>query len=94
VYTAPVGKFAENDFGLNDVLGNVWEWVQDCWHANYEGAPTDGSVWWVSGNCEYRVFRGGSWYDVPGYVRSAHRNWVEPDDQYYLFFISFTLYKV
>jgi len=60
--TAPVGSFAANDFGLTDTAGNVWEWVQDCWNKNYAGAPTDGTSW-LSGNCNRRVIRGGSWAD-------------------------------
>ena len=59
-YTAPVGSFAANAFGLHDVHGNVWEWVEDCWNGNYAGAPSDGSAW-ESGNCDGRVLRGGSW---------------------------------
>ncbi|MFZ0258169.1 MAG: SUMF1/EgtB/PvdO family nonheme iron enzyme, partial [Gammaproteobacteria bacterium] len=59
--TAPVGSFEANPFGLHDTAGNVWEWVQDCWHDNYEGAPTDGSAW-ETDDCRFRVFRGGSWY--------------------------------
>ncbi len=70
--TAPVGSYAANGFGLHDMLGNVWEWVEDCPHDNYEGAPTDGSVW-AGGNCEFRVLRGGSWADVPNSVRLADR---------------------
>ena len=58
--TAPVGSFAANAFGLYDMAGNVWEWVQDCYHDNYDGAPTDGSAW-TSGDCSLRVVRGGSW---------------------------------
>ena len=61
--TAPVGSFAANRFGLYDMVGNVWEWTEDCWHHNYEGAPADGSAW-TSGDCGARVVRGGSWrYD-------------------------------
>ena len=70
--TAPVGSFSPNGYGLRDVLGNVWEWVEDCWNESYEGAPVDGSAW-KSGNCGRRVLRGGSWNDVPGYLRSANR---------------------
>ncbi len=72
--TAPVGSVEPNPFGLYDVLGNVWEWTEDCWNDNYLGAPADGSAW-RSGYCSYRVLRGGSWYwDEPG-SRSAVRGW-------------------
>jgi len=67
-----VGSYTENGFGLYDVLGNVWEWVEDCWNGNYEGAPTDGTAW-TKGNCDTRVVRGGSWDDYPGDLRSANR---------------------
>jgi formylglycine-generating enzyme required for sulfatase activity len=70
--TAPAGSFRANHFGLYDTAGNVWEWVEDCWHDSYEGAPTDGSAW-VNGDCSTRVLRGGSWVDVPWLVRSADR---------------------
>lgn len=59
--TAPVGSVEPNPFGLYDVLGNVWEWTEDCWNDDYHGAPDDGSAW-RSGYCSYRVLRGGSWY--------------------------------
>ena len=59
-YTSPVGSFSANPFGLYDTSGNVWEWVVDKWHDNYEGAPTDGSLW-EQGSSNYRVLRGGSW---------------------------------
>ena len=71
--TAPVGSFSANPFGLHDVHGNVWEWVEDCWNDGYRGAPTDGSAW-ESGECERRVLRGGSWYSVPELLRSADRD--------------------
>ena len=70
--TAPAGSYQANGFGLYDVLGNVWEWTQDCWKASYGGAPRDGRAWeW--GECSHRVLRGGSWYDFPGILRSAFR---------------------
>jgi formylglycine-generating enzyme required for sulfatase activity len=74
--SAPVGSFAANPFGLQDTAGNVWEWVQDCWHVNYDGAPDDGSAWGESedGGCGRRVVRGGSWFTVPVLLRSAHRS--------------------
>ena len=71
--TAPVGSFAANAWGLHDVHGNVWEWVEDCWHGNYEGAPGDGSAWTSGGRCGRRVLRGGSWYYFPRILRAASR---------------------
>ena len=73
VHTSPVGRFKANGFGLHDVHGNVWEWVEDCWNRSYEGAPADGSAW-TRGNCGARVLRGGSWDNDPRYLRSAYRN--------------------
>ena len=70
--TAEVGTFEANSFGLHDVHGNVWEWVEDCWNDRYEGAPSDGSAW-ERGDCSGRLVRGGSWYDEPGELRSASR---------------------
>ena len=70
--TAPVGTYEANGYKLHDVLGNVWEWVEDCWNGSYSGAPTDGSAW-ESGDCSRRVVRGGSWDDEPWYLRSALR---------------------
>ncbi len=72
VETAPVGSFKPNRFGLYDMLGNVWEWVEDCWNASYSGAPTDGSAW-NTGDCSRRVLRGGGWYYGPRNVRLAKR---------------------
>ena len=72
--TAPVGSFSANPFGLYDVHGNAWEWVEDCWNDGYRGAPSDGSVW-ETGNCGIRVLRGGSWNDPPTNLRSANRIW-------------------
>jgi formylglycine-generating enzyme required for sulfatase activity len=70
--TVEVGRFPANDFGLHEVHGNVWEWVEDCWNKNYAGAPTDGKSW-SSGSCGARVLRGGSWKHGPGNGRSAYR---------------------
>src|SRR5262249_4655014 len=58
--TAPVGSFKPNDFGLYEMLGNVWQWVQDCYNPSYELAPTDGSAW-LKGDCSRRIRRGGGW---------------------------------
>jgi len=67
------GKFAPNEFGLHDMHGSVSEWVEDCYHDKYDGAPTDGSVWTAHGSCAFRVVRGGSHHDVPERLRSASR---------------------
>ena len=71
--TSPVGSFAPNGFGLYDMHGNVCEWVEDCWHENYEGAPTDGSAWTSGGDSDKRVYRGGSWSFIRPYLHSAAR---------------------
>ena len=72
--TAPVGSYRPNSFGLYDVVGNVWEWVDDCWNRVYRGAPTDGSAWF-GGDCSQRALRGGAWNHEPDVLRSAFRNW-------------------
>jgi hypothetical protein len=71
--TSPVGSFKPNPFGVYDMNGNVWEWVEDCYNDNYEDAPTDGSAW-TTGDCSRRVARGGSWDYTPPYLRSAFRS--------------------
>ena len=76
--TSPVGSFAPNGFGLYDMHGNVWEWVEDCWHDNYEGAPSDGSVWTSGGDSSRAVVRGGSWNSYPRDLRSAYRGGAAP----------------
>ena len=70
--TLPVGSFEANGFGLHDVHGNVWEWVKDCWHVSYAGAPSAGEAW-TTGDCGRRVLRGGSWISYPRYLRAALR---------------------
>jgi formylglycine-generating enzyme required for sulfatase activity len=72
-FTAPSGGYAPNRFGLYDMLGNVWEWTEDCWNAGYGSAPQDGSAW-LAGDCGQRVCRGGSWSTVPRFARSAARH--------------------
>ncbi len=78
--TAPVGSFPANGFGLHDMIGNVWEWTQDCWNKNYHRAPTGGSAW-ESGNCGVRVVRGGSWLSTADVARVAIRFRLEPADR-------------
>jgi formylglycine-generating enzyme required for sulfatase activity len=70
---APVGQFPANKWGLHDMHGNVWEWVEDCYQPNYEEAPADGSARLTSGDCDRRVARGGSWFVEPYLLRSANR---------------------
>jgi formylglycine-generating enzyme required for sulfatase activity len=77
----PVGSFKPNAFGLYDMAGNVWQWVQDCYHKDYNGAPTDGSAW-INGRC-HRVVRGGSWNNPPQYLRSATRLSFPADERDY-----------
>jgi formylglycine-generating enzyme required for sulfatase activity len=69
---APVGSFAPNAFGLYDMNGNVWQWVEDCYQSSHEGIPMDGSA--RTGNCTLRVVRGGSYYDDPSLLRAANRD--------------------
>ncbi len=59
-------------FGLYGMLGNAWQWTADCWHPNYAGAPLDGSAW-TEPNCGKHVIRGGSWHNLPVFMRSAAR---------------------
>jgi formylglycine-generating enzyme required for sulfatase activity len=78
---SPVGSFAPNRFGLYDMHGDVWQWTEDCLHANYQGAPQDGSAWIKGADCQYRAVRGGSWQQEPPGLRSACRGWDLPVDR-------------
>jgi sulfatase modifying factor 1 len=73
VYTSPVGSFKASRFGLSDMLGNVFQWTEDCWNPNYSRAPIDGSAR-TDGNCAEHELRGGSWFTFPEYVRADYRN--------------------
>jgi formylglycine-generating enzyme required for sulfatase activity len=74
-----VTRFAANPFGLFNVHGNVWEWVQDCRHDSYAGAPADGSAWVTECGDTRRVLRGGGWVGDPAGLRSASRAGFTPD---------------
>ena len=78
--TAPVGSFAANRFGLYDMTGNVWAWVEDCLHEDYSRAPSDGSAW-MTGDCGQHRLRGGSWASVADELRSANRGRGATDDR-------------
>jgi formylglycine-generating enzyme required for sulfatase activity len=81
---SPAKSFPPNKFGLYDTLGNVWEWVEDCYHPNYQGAPSDGKPW-LTGDCRNRVVRGGSWVGLvlAARPRSAYRDWRPLDGRTY-----------
>lgn len=81
--TEEVGHYPANAFGLYDMQGNVWEWVEDCWNPNYGGAPQDGSAR-TTGDCVRHVVRGGSWVDLPWVLRLANRNAFGADYRGYL----------
>lgn len=77
-----VGSFAPNDWDLYDMHGNLWEWVEDDYHSNYDGAPANGIAWIDEPNRgDGRVLRGGNWYYNAAYCRSANRNYSTPDDR-------------
>lgn len=80
--TVSVKTFEPNEFGLYQVHGNVWEWVEDRWHDSYKGAPDNGDAW-VGGNNFARVLRGGSWDGHPRNLRSAYRFRLDAVDRYY-----------
>ncbi len=80
--TAPAGSFPANAFGLHDLTGNVWEWVEDCWNADHSGAPADARPR-LSGECAFRPVRGGSWYYFRKLARSSYRvKWAVEDRSY------------
>lgn len=80
--SAPVGSFPPNAFGLHDLNGNVWEWTEDCWNADHAGAPRDARPR-LSGECAFRVVRGGSWYYFRKLARNSYRvKWVVEDKSY------------
>ncbi len=71
--TSAVGRYRPNAFGLDDMTGNVFEWVEDCWHPDYSGAPADNTAW-ISGECSARVMRGSPWFmKDPTPLRSSYR---------------------
>ena len=76
--SAPVGSQASNPLGLYDMHGNVAEWIEDCYHDSYNGAPSDNQVW-LSDQCDSRVIRGGSWFDIPRVGRSSTRYRANPE---------------
>jgi formylglycine-generating enzyme required for sulfatase activity len=77
-------SFPANAFGLYDMVGNVWEWTNDCWNPTYEGAPIDGSSW-TSGGCKLRVVRGGGWDSDPDDLRASGRYRNYTDARVYIF---------
>jgi formylglycine-generating enzyme required for sulfatase activity/class 3 adenylate cyclase len=76
-----VASFTPNPFGLYDMTGGVAQWVADCWHKDYQGAPRDGSSW-EAPNCRERVLRGGSWRNDASYLRASSRNRYDPGVRY------------
>ncbi|MCU0570386.1 MAG: SUMF1/EgtB/PvdO family nonheme iron enzyme [Oculatellaceae cyanobacterium Prado106] len=80
--TTDVGSFPANALGLCDMHGNVWEWCEDVYHSNYQGAPTNGSAWNEGGEQGRRILRGGSWNSFPGNCRSANRDGFSSDYLY------------
>lgn len=88
-----VGNYLPNAFGAYDMHGNVWEWVEDCGHLSYDGAPADGSPWVTDSKCVERVLRGGSAFDDPKSLRSSHRllGLADVGDGYYGLRVALTL---
>ncbi len=83
----PVGEKHPNAWGLYDMSGNVWEWVEDCWHRSYNGAPSDGSAW-ISDCGSFRIsrgIRGGTWYFSADNARAATRSYLAPTNRHYIY---------
>ena len=78
---AKVGSFKPNPFGLHDMGGAVDQWVEDCWHRTYQGAPGDGSAW-NGGDCTSHVLRSGSWKNDSRYVRPSNRDGYDTNVRY------------
>ena len=78
--TVPVKSFQPNAWGLYQVHGNVWEWVEDCWHDNYSGAPADGSAW-TTGDCKTVSFAAVPGSAIQGYLRAAYRGNDDPGNR-------------
>jgi formylglycine-generating enzyme required for sulfatase activity len=78
--TAPVGSFPANAFGLYDMVGNVYQWTEDCWNGDYKRAPADGFAW-TTGDCSRHAVRGSSFLAVADFVRSVSREWHDAGDQ-------------
>jgi formylglycine-generating enzyme required for sulfatase activity/TPR repeat protein len=89
--TVPVGSFPANAYGLFDMHGNVSEWIEDCWHDNYQDHPTDGSALTSGVDCNRRVIRDGSWYTPQQFIESAYRTWGDTPSR--SFFLGFRLAK-
>jgi len=82
LFTSPVGKFLPNEFGVYDMYGNVWEWVEDCWHDSYTGAPGNGGAKTIDCTNYNKVMRGGSWLTYQRNIRSANRDEGSADDRW------------
>lgn len=84
VNTSPAGSFPANGFGLHDMHGNVYEWVQDCYESSYSAGQASNGSAYQGGSCSYRVYRGGSWVNAPQSLRSAFRDRITPSDKGYV----------
>ena len=78
---ADIRSFPPNEWGLYDMEGNIAEWVEDCWHSSYQGAPTGGEVWRGT-SCGKHVLRGGSWNNPPTDITVSSRNFYDGNVRY------------